>query len=64
MVNLKSENYKLLQFHYHALSYHTIDGKYFPLEVHFVHQHSDTYLAVLSIMFKDGKDNDLFSHNI
>ena len=64
MVNLKSKDYKLLQFHYHVLSYHTIDGKYYPSEVHFVPQHSDTDLAVLSIMFEEGKDNDLFLHNI
>jgi len=60
MVNLNGKDYKLLQFHYHALSEHTIDGKYFPLEVHFVHQHSDTDFAVLGVMFKEGEENELF----
>lgn len=61
MINLNGKEYKLLQFHYHALSEHTIDGKYFPLEVHFVHQHSDTDYAVIGIIFVEGKKNELFS---
>ena len=60
MVNLNGKDYKLLQFHYHALSEHTIDGKHFPLEVHFVHKHSDTDFAVLAIMYIEGNENELF----
>ena len=43
--------YTLLQFHYHSPSEHTIDGKQFPLEVHFVHQAADGSLAVFGILF-------------
>ena len=60
IVNLNGKDYKLLQFHYHSLSEHTINGKHFPLEVHFVHKHSDTDFAVLGIMFIEGKENKLF----
>ncbi len=60
-VTLDNKEYKLLQFHYHALSEHTVDGKHFPIEVHFVHQHSDTDFAVLGVMFKQGKKNKLFT---
>lgn len=60
MVNLNGKDYKLLQFHYHALSEHTVDGEYFPIEVHFVHQHSATDFAVLGVLFKEGKENELF----
>jgi len=28
----------LVQFHFHSPSEHSIDGEFFPLEVHFVHQ--------------------------
>ncbi len=58
-VNLNGKNYKLLQFHYHALSEHTIDGKHFPIEVHFVHKHSDTDYAVIGVMYVEGKENKL-----
>jgi len=60
-VNLNGKDYKLLQFHYHAKSEHTIDGKYYPIEVHFVHQHSSSDFAVLGMMFEEGKENKLFS---
>ena len=60
-VTLEGKDYKLLQFHYHALSEHTIDGKHAPIEVHFVHKHSDTDYAVLGVMFEEGKENPLFS---
>ncbi len=59
-VNLNGKDYKLLQFHYHALSEHTVDGKHFPLVVHFVHKHSDTDFAALGVLFKEGKSNKLF----
>jgi len=56
-----NKEYKLLQFHYHAKSEHTIDGKHFPIEVHFVHKYSDVDFAVLSIFFNEGKGNKLFA---
>jgi carbonic anhydrase len=56
-VNLNGKDYKLLQFHYHIPSEHTINGEHFLLEVHFVHQYSDTDLAVLTIMFEYGEEN-------
>jgi len=59
-VTLNGKEYKLLQFHYHTLSEHTIDGNYFPIEVHFVHKYSNNNFAVLGVMFEEGKENDLF----
>lgn len=67
-----SAKFKLGQFHFHAPSEHTIDGKRFPLEAHFVHTadnvppesgtaESDThppFAAVVAVMFEeDGRDN-------
>lgn len=60
-VTIQDKEYKLLQFHYHANSEHTIDGNYYPLEVHFVHKHSDTDFAVIGIMFQEGDENNLFT---
>jgi len=59
-IKLNGKNYKLLQFHYHALSEHTIDGKHSPIEVHFVHKYSDTDFAVIGVMYVEGKENELF----
>ncbi len=61
-VILNGKEYQLLQFHYHALSEHKIDGKHYPIEVHFVHKHNDTDFAVLGIMFIEGKENTLFTN--
>lgn len=58
---ISNKEYKLLQFHYHAKSEHTIDGEHYPIEVHFVHKHSDMDYAVLGMMFQEGEDNELFT---
>lgn len=44
--------YDLLQFHAHAPSEHTINGKRLPLEIHFVHKNAETGgLAVYGILY-------------
>ncbi len=60
-VMINDKEYKLLQFHYHTHSEHTIDGNYYPIEVHFVHKHSDEDYAVLGVMFEEGEENELFA---
>ncbi len=56
------ETYELLQFHFHAPGEHTIDGKVFPMEIHFVHRNAQTrMLAVLGLMVETGGDNGPFS---
>lgn len=55
------KTYELLQFHYHHTSEHSIDGNYFPLEVHYVHRAADGQLAVIGVMFKEGPSNWLFN---
>lgn len=56
--------HKLLQLHYHAPSEHTVNGKQYPLEVHFVHQKIGSTgaadLAVLGILYNYTTDG---SHN-
>lgn len=61
-VKLNGKNYNLLQFHYHALSEHTIDGKHLPIEMHFVHKYSDTDFAVIGVMYTEGKENELLKN--
>jgi carbonic anhydrase len=49
--------FELKQFHFHSPSENQIDGKSFPLEVHFVHADKDGNLAVVSVVFDEGKSN-------
>lgn len=57
VLTLNGDDYHLIQFHFHALSEHTIDGKHFPLEIHLVHQKSVTELAVVGILVEEGGHN-------
>jgi carbonic anhydrase len=49
--------FELLQFHYHSPSENNIDGKSYPMEVHFVHKDKDGNLAVLALMYEEGAEN-------
>ena len=55
---LGRKEYKLLQFHFHSSSEHTINGKYYPMEAHLVHQSEDGELAVIGVMIDIGKHNN------
>ncbi len=54
---LEGKNYTLLQFHFHHNSEHTINGRHYPLEAHFVHKAEDGSLGVLGVFFKEGSTN-------
>lgn len=54
---IDGKDYDLLQFHFHAPSEHTVDGKVYPMEVHLVHKNAEGRLAVVGIMIKEGKEN-------
>jgi carbonic anhydrase len=49
------KTYQLKQFHFHTPSEHTIDGQHAPMEMHLVHQAEDESLAVVGVLFKEGK---------
>ncbi len=55
---LDGARYDLLQFHFHHMSEHTLDGRQFPLEVHFVHKATGgNGLAVIGVFFAEGAEN-------
>ena len=57
-VELHGETFKLLQFHFHGKSEHTVDGKRYDMVAHLVHQNPKTkQLAVVAVFFKEGKKN-------
>jgi carbonic anhydrase len=54
-------NYRLVQFHFHRPSEHTINGASFPMEVHFVHQNAAGALAVVGVLMTAGRPNKAFT---
>lgn len=56
-IEIDGVKFALKQFHFHSPSENQIDGKNFPLEAHFVHAAKDGHLAVVAVMFKEGKEN-------
>lgn len=60
-VLVKGERFELKQFHFHSPSEHTIDGAYFPMEVHLVHQNQGGDYVVVGLMFQEGETNELIN---
>lgn len=56
-IAVDGKQFALKQFHFHAPSENLIDGKSYPLEAHLVHADKDGNLAVVAVMFKEGKAN-------
>ncbi len=57
MVRLQEKAYELKQFHFHSPSEHTVRGRHYPMEVHFVHQNEMGELLVVGLMFEVGRHN-------
>ena len=49
----------LVQFHFHTLSEHTVNGEHYPMEMHLVHADADMNLAVLGVFIKEGQENEV-----
>ena len=61
-MTLGGKRYDLLQFHFHQKSEHTISGKQFPMEVHFVHKAAKGGgLAVIGVMLAEGAENPVLA---
>ncbi|GLS35506.1 carbonate dehydratase [Mesorhizobium tianshanense] len=51
--------FDLLQYHFHAPSEHLVEGKTFPMEVHFVHKNRESGgLGVLGVFLTPGAKNE------
>jgi len=57
-VDFAGKRYNLIQFHFHAASEHTINGKHFPLVIHMVHVSEDKEFVVFAIMVSEGDKNE------
>ena len=59
-MKLDGVRYDVMQFHYHAPSEHTMNGKLFAAELHIVHKSADGILAVVGILLDEGTQNNAF----
>ncbi|MCP4542681.1 MAG: carbonate dehydratase [Chloroflexi bacterium] len=60
-MTVEGKTYNLLQFHFHALSEHTIHGNYQDGEMHLVHQSTDGQYAVVGVILSRGTENGAFA---
>ncbi len=56
-VKVASGGYKLLQFHFHTPSEEMVNGKSYAMVAHLVHKSDAGKLAVVAVLFKEGKKN-------
>jgi carbonic anhydrase len=56
-ISIGKASYKLLQFHFHTPSEEKLNGKAMPMVAHFVHIDADKTLAVVAVLFTEGKEN-------
>lgn len=56
-LDVGGKQYKLLQFHFHSPSEHTVEGKPYDMVAHLVHQAADGQLGVIGILMQKGKAN-------
>lgn len=60
-IEVEDEEYTLVQFHFHSLSEHTLDGQHRDMEVHFVHKSDDGKYAVVAVFLERGEFNPAFA---
>jgi carbonic anhydrase len=58
-ITIGGNSYRLVQFHFHTPSEHSVLGQSFPMEAHLVHMRSSGQLAVVGVLLKAGKANPL-----
>ena len=56
-IDVGGTQYELAQFHFHAPSEHTIDGKHASMEVHFVHKTAVGKLGVVGVLMRSPVDS-------
>ncbi|WP_374370937.1 carbonic anhydrase [Dongia sp.] len=54
---IDGQSFELLQFHFHHPSEHTLAGRHFELELHFVHKSAAGQLAVIGVFIRPGAEN-------
>ncbi len=57
-VSFEGKTFNLKQFHFHSPSEHILNGREYPLEMHFVHQ-SAAGILVIGVFYEQGQENPL-----
>lgn len=60
MIIVDGNAYRLQQYHFHAPSEHTLNGTYYDMELHLVHQSDVGKYTVVGIMIKSGSENKAY----
>ncbi len=58
-LHVGDDKFSLEQFHVHTPSEHTIDGKHFELEIHFVHKSKSEQVAVVAVLVQADEKAEL-----
>ncbi|MBF0092960.1 MAG: carbonic anhydrase family protein [Alphaproteobacteria bacterium] len=56
-VAIGDRTYRLLTYHFHTPSEHLVDGRAYPMEIHFVHKNDAGEWAVLGVLVEPGEAN-------
>ena len=54
-LTIDGEEYRLVQYHFHSPSEHTVDGRSYDAEAHLVHASDEGELAVVGILLDEGR---------
>ncbi|HSG88146.1 MAG TPA: carbonic anhydrase family protein [Pseudomonadales bacterium] len=60
VLDVGGEQFELVQYHFHAPSEHTVDGRHYPMEMHLVHRSETGHLAVIGVLIAEGAHNTAF----
>jgi carbonic anhydrase len=61
-ITINNQRYELLQFHFHTLSEHQLNGFNYPLELQLVHKDAYGNLAIIAILFQEGESNPMLQN--
>jgi carbonic anhydrase len=59
-LTIGNDTYALVQYHFHNQSEHTVKGRHYPMELHFVHKAASGKLAVVAVFIEEGAHNAAF----
>ena len=60
-VEINKTLYRLVEVHFHAHSEHTVNGKAYPAEIHFVHKDQNDKLAVIGVLLEEGAGDPVWA---